>query len=493
MFHVFDKKQKMKGNLFKSISSGYVLFFLNSIVAIFLTPYILKYISKEEYGLYILCIDFLAWFTFLQFGTNKVIESKAAHQLAEDDYKSLNTSFNASFFFQILVGLLIIPLFYYTIKENINDEQISEANILILLFSISAGISVFRSLYSAVIIATKKIYIDNYIQIGLNIFNFLLVILLMPTLKLLGLAYINLLIVVLILIRSHFRLKHLLPLVKVNFKKFEYSELKKLLGTGFYFTIGSISTIFLVKIDSFIIGRELGLDIVGYFYITVKIFFLFQKVCNVFLNNFRPHISQLYAKSQFKSIHFIFQFLNDKFLILILFFSAFLMILNKYFVEFWVGNEFYLGNDFSILFGFAIVLEILTIPSRIVLISSLFDVNYISYFRSLEAVFRLLGIIVFYQYFGLNIMPIMSIISSIMFGHFFFHFKLKKYFNQNLIVNVKSNLTILFALTLLILFLYAINEINYFVYCMFSLSIILIFGKRRVFIKEYLTFKNLLK
>ena len=96
-------------------------------------------------------------------------------------------------------------------------KQISEANILILLFSISAGISVFRSLYSAVIIATKKIYIDNYIQIGLNIFNFLLVILLMPTLKLLGLAYINLLIVVLILIRSHFRLKTFAPISKSKF------------------------------------------------------------------------------------------------------------------------------------------------------------------------------------------------------------------------------------------------------------------------------------
>ena len=485
----------MKNNLFKSISSGYVLFFLNSIVAIFLTPYILKYISKEEYGLYILCIDFLAWFTFLQFGTNKVIESKAAHQLAEDDYKSLNTSFNASFFFQILVGLLIIPLFYYTIKENINDEQISEANILILLFSISAGISVFRSLYSAVIIATKKIYIDNYIQIGLNIFNFLLVILLMPTLKLLGLAYINLLIVVLILIRSHFRLKHLLPLVKVNFKKFEYSELKKLLGTGFYFTIGSISTILLVKIDSFIIGRELGLEIVGYFYITVKIFFLFQKVCNVFLNNFRPHISQLYAKSQIKSIHIIFQFLNHKFLILILFFSPFLMVLNKYFVEFWVGNEFYLGNDFSILFGFAIVLEILTIPSRIVLIPSLFDIKHINYFRGLEAVFRCIGIIVFYQYFGLNIMPIMSIISSIIFGHFFFHFKIIKFFKLDNIIKVNSNLSILTLLSVTVIFLFSVNSTSYFIYVIFIISIIYLiklFLKRFDFKKDFRKIKSLL-
>jgi O-antigen/teichoic acid export membrane protein len=282
-------------------------------------------------------------------------------------------------------------------------------------------------------------------------------------------------------------------LVKVNFKKFKYSELKKLLGTGFYFTIGSISTIFLVKIDSFIIGRELGLEVVGYFYITVKIFLLFQKVCNVFLNNFRPHISQLYAKSQIKSIDFIFQFLNQKLLVFTLFFSALLMILNKYFIEFWVGKEFYLGSEFSILFGFAIVLDILTIPSRIVLTSSLFDIKYISYFRLSEAGFRCFGILFFYQYFGLNIMPIMSIISSILFGHLFFHFKLKKYFNVNFINSGKSNFTILFSLTTIILFLYTINEIDYFIYCILLLSITLILRKLHNFIGEFKKLKFLLK
>ena len=114
----------MKRDLLKSISSSYVLFFLNTVVAIFLTPYILGYVSKDEYGIYILCVDFLAWFNVLQFGTNKVIESKAAHQIATKRFKDLNVSFNSSFFFQLLVGLLIIPLFYFIIKENISSNSL---------------------------------------------------------------------------------------------------------------------------------------------------------------------------------------------------------------------------------------------------------------------------------------------------------------------------------------------------------------------------------
>ena len=76
-------KTIFKSDLGKSISSGYLLFFINNIVALFLTPYMLQFISKEEYGLYILCVDFLAWVSFLEFGTNKVVESKAGHLIVE--------------------------------------------------------------------------------------------------------------------------------------------------------------------------------------------------------------------------------------------------------------------------------------------------------------------------------------------------------------------------------------------------------------------------
>jgi len=462
----------LKKELFKSISSGYILFFLNSVVAIFLTPYILKYVSKEEYGLYILCLDYLAWFSFLQFGTNKVIEVKAAHQIAMKDYKALNISFNSSFFFQALVALLIIPLFYFPLKANIISNEVSHLNTIIFLFSISAGISVFRSLYSAVIIATKKIYLDNNIQIGLNILNYILIIVLIPYIKVLGLAYISLFVVALILIRSHFRIRQLVPTTKVSFEKFDLGELKDLLSTGIYFTMGSLATILLVKIDSFIIGRELGLETIASFYITVKIFILLQKIFNIFLNNFRPHIAQLFAEGKFGRLNIIFNYLNSFCFATTLLIASILMMINEWFVDIWVGSEFYLGSEFCILFGFAVLLEILTIPSRIALTSSLFDIKYQGYFRAFEAIFRILGIFLLYSHYGLNIMPLMSIISSILFGHLYFHFKMLQYFNEKKIKNVNSNAYKLVLLTVIILILYANNLITLFIYVLSIVSVI---------------------
>ena len=483
----------MKRDLLKSISSSYVLFFLNTVVAIFLTPYILGYVSKDEYGIYILCVDFLAWFNVLQFGTNKVIESKAAHQIATKRFKDLNISFNSSFFFQLLVGLLIIPLFYFIIKENISSNSLPNINTIILIFSISAGISVFKSLYSAAIIATKKIYKDNYIQIGINLLNYALIILLVPQLKIIGLALISLFVVFMILVRSHLRVKQLLPVIKLNYKKFSLSELKDLLSTGIYFTIGSIATILLVKIDTFYIGKEIGLDVIASFYITVKIFILMQKGFSIFINNFRPFIAQLYAVKDFQSISLIYNNITSLSFIAIIFVTSILMFLNKWFVTIWVGEDFFLGNNFSVLFGFAIALEILTLPYRIVLVSALYKIKSQSYFRLIEALLRITGILFLFNYFGLEIMPIMSIISSLIFGHCYFYFTMSKFFNQYDIKNLSSSFSKLIILSIILLILYSFNLIHIFKYLTFVfifIGIIYILPKTKKIVSDFKIIKS---
>ena len=106
-------KSLLKSDLGKSISSGYALFLMNNVVALFLTPYMLQFISKEEYGFYVLCVDFLAWIGFLEFGTSKVLESKAGHLIARSETSKLRTSFNSAFYFQLVIAVLIIPAYYF--------------------------------------------------------------------------------------------------------------------------------------------------------------------------------------------------------------------------------------------------------------------------------------------------------------------------------------------------------------------------------------------
>lgn len=421
----------MISDLGKSISSGYLLFFLNNVVALFLTPYMLKFISKEEYALYVLCVDFLAWFSFLEFGISKVAESRTGHLVSKSDKLGINKMFSTSLIFQIFIAIIIVPIFYFAMKFGMQLNNIPNLNIIILLFSFSAGLSVIRNLFSSLIIASGKIYLDNSIQFFINILNYILVLTLAPILGGLGLALISLFILILMLIRSQSRLKFLYPYLNLSSKMFDKKELRYILSNGLYFSIGSIATVLVSKIDSFVIGKYMELELVTSYFITIKLFFLVQKFIQILYSNYRPYISQFYGNANFEAIK-IFYNTSSWFLYgLSTFLIGIAIFVNASFINFWVGKEYYFGEKFSILFGCYILFDLYTLPSRNILISSLFKIRSHSLARVLEGLFRLLFISLCIVDFQENLLPLSSLISGFLFGNYFFYVQVNKYFNQN--------------------------------------------------------------
>ncbi|MCO5259127.1 MAG: oligosaccharide flippase family protein [Crocinitomicaceae bacterium] len=469
-------KKVFKSDLGKSISSGYLLFFMNNIVALFLTPYILKFVTKEEYGLYVLCVDFLAWVAFLEFGTNKVIESKAGHLIAKGDTDKLNKVFNASLFFQVLVAILIFPLFYTLLIYGIDKPTVPYLPLIIIVFSISASLSVFKSLFSATIIASKKIHLDNRIQFATNVLNYLLILLLVPFVGVLGMALITLLTTLIMLYRSNYRVKKLFPEIKISFQNFHFEELKELFSLGIYFSLGSIATLFLTKIDSFVIGREFGLEQVAAFYITVKLFMLTQKVFQMFLNNFRPHVSQLYGANKYDEIIKFYTHVTPIVLFLGAFSVAFVLFINPFFVELWVGESFYLSDDFSLLFGVALILELFTLLARIILIPCLFHIKAITLIKFVEGIARISFLMFFYLWgnFTLLIIPISTVVVSYILGVVFFYVKMK-HFSDNFNVELNNNridFIYITSIVLLLLLFYNQDIQSYFKYFLLISSIL---------------------
>ena len=477
-----------RSDLGRSISSGYLLFLLNNLVALFLTPYLLKFITKEDYGFYILCVDFLAWVVFLEFGTNKVVESKAAHLISNENYTGLSKTFNSTFHFQILIGLLIVPVYFVIVKTGIVNEKVENLNIIIWVFSISAGLSIIKNLFSTIIVASKKVHLDNRIQIWINVLNYSLILLLVPLVGVTGLAVINLISVILMLYRSNYRVQKMFPVLSLNSSNFDWQELKSLISQGIYFSLGSLATVVLVKLDSFIIGRDFGLAEVASFFITIKLYALAQKVFQVFFSNFRPHVAHLYGQGNLKKMSVFYDLISP----FTLGFSAFsiglIMIFNSRFVGIWVGDLFFLNNEFNVLFGFYILLDLMTIPSRIILTSSLYKVKRQSAFRLYEATSRIIGIVLFIDLIGISILPITSIISCVLLCNLFYYFLLRGFFkNYDIILGSNAEL-ISFVLVVVLFVFYYNNKLDYFGLWLVLFSFIYLFI---IFIKGYKSFRNL--
>jgi hypothetical protein len=184
------------------------------------------------------------------------------------------------------------------------------------------------------------------------------------------------------------------------------------------------------------------------------------KVGEMIINNFRPHISRLFIQEDFKNI----QSFYEKCMISIICVGTMgvtiVMNVNPYFVDLWVGKSFYLNDSFNMFFGYYILFSLLTLPARIVLVSSLYKIHLLSISRIFEGVFRVVIIIIFIHYKQIELLPLSSLLAIYLFGLFFFHFMMQLYFKKH---GVDSSKGFIFPISLIlgIPFLVAYSQISH--------------------------------
>jgi len=460
----------LSSNFGKTVISGYTLFFFTNFAALLLTPYILKYVSKAEYGIYLLCIDIISWMALFQFGTGQVLGSTAGRLIGQGNYKELNVAYNSTFFFQVLISIFIIPIYYGVVSFSASGESSNEITFVIVVFGFSAGLQIYTQIFSTLLIASKKIYLDNLIQLTLNILGYGLILIFVPLFGLVALASINLLVIVLIILRSSLRVKSLFPELKITRQAFDRASLLKFLKQGIYFSVAGITSIFLNKFDGFFIGDKFGLETVASFYITIKLFTLTDKLTQTFFNSFRPYISQHFGKGDIKFIALFYSLGTPLILSVALVFSGVVLLINEQFISLWVGNDFFIGSTFCIAYAFYMIISLASLPFRIILSSTLVKLKMHSLFRVIEGLVRLSFVFVFLGYFGILVLPISSFICAFIFGYLALLFLVHYFFKENnILLNINMHLPlILFLLGFVFLFSMTTNAYVYHVFILIS-------------------------
>jgi O-antigen/teichoic acid export membrane protein len=111
------------------------------------------------------------------------------------------------------------------VSFSTSGESSSVITFVIVVFGFSAGLQIYAQIFSALLIASKKIYIDNVIQLTLNILGYILILIFVPLYGLVALASINLFVIILIIVRSSLRVKSLFPQLKITRQAFSKASL----------------------------------------------------------------------------------------------------------------------------------------------------------------------------------------------------------------------------------------------------------------------------
>ena len=373
-------------------------------IALFLTPYILRFVDKEQYGAYSLAlssIQFLALFNFGFGGALSVLVARnTKNKQLVSSYSSIVQTFQlflgaVGVLFGIYTGLNFSD--YFEIQAQ-NDESL---RVVMIIFSISFFVTMINQVYSTLLVSYRQIALDNKIGIFTNLLGSAsIVAFLQFGTGVIGLSLSLLLTQILTLVISYIRVKRSLPDIHVQMFKVKMKDLKELNRVGLWIFVGSMSVFLIEKFDQIVVGKIISLEMVSILVVTSKTFELARKLIFTITNNFRPYFGKLLEDKQDDLAKSYYIALRQLTVAISIVAASILILINPYFVEVWVELDFY-GGDFVTLFlGLNLIYHAWKLPSRAFLSSHLI-VKEQSMFGIVEGTINVLASIAMGKVYGL--------------------------------------------------------------------------------------------
>ncbi|MGC9070864.1 MAG: lipopolysaccharide biosynthesis protein, partial [Elusimicrobiales bacterium] len=144
------------------------------LVALVLTPYIIRHIGVERYGIWALVGVITGYFGLLDFGVGTSFVKYIAEFYAKRDYEKINQVVNTGFVFYTVFAILIIVLGFLFINPllsffKIPPQMLNEVRFVFLLGIIIFGVSNALSPFLAVQTGLQRMDITNKISIAVSI------------------------------------------------------------------------------------------------------------------------------------------------------------------------------------------------------------------------------------------------------------------------------------------------------------------------------------
>jgi O-antigen/teichoic acid export membrane protein len=453
-------------SFFKGVSSGYLLMLVNNLMSLWLIPYSLKFLSREEFSLYYIATDLMLWLGIVNLGTSSVFVTRVAQVLggASDTKKEVLALVNTAFFVQCFFALIIfilgisasffLPLFFET------SQYTSDFQNTFFILSFSVGIALIGQVFTGLLVASKQIHVDNLIQIVLIIPRIGLTILLLHLgFGIIALAFVNLFVSVLGVAIPYIRVRRRLPHLTINLHFFERKRLKDFLGNGVWFSMGGIAGILILNMDRMVIGNFVGLALVSGFIITQKLYDIANKVVSQVVNVSRPYLASLFGRKDMKTLLSTYSALQALTILVSSFFATIIFLINKQFISLWVGESFFAGDDVNLFMALNFCLQAAVLPNRVLLASTFYKIRFHASIRFIEGAVNLSLSILLAQYMGMAGVVLASVITTVIFSNLMLGVLIHGFFRLNNVLVALSAYTCYLAILLPVTF-FLFNRFN---------------------------------
>lgn len=339
---------------------NYVVIFLNTVVGLLYTPYMLRMMGQSEYGLYSLVASVIAYLTVLDLGFGNAIVRYTAKFRAEKKTEEQYEMFGMFFLLYLVIGIIAFGIglgLYFNVDtlfgNTMTAVELGRARIMMLLLVANLAFTFPMSIWGSIIQA----YEDFVFQKSLNIIRIILNTAVMICLLHFGYKAVAMVVVqtifnILTLVINFIYCRRKLNIhIYFRFKHFHWGFLKEVAIYSFWIFLNAIIDRVYWSTGQFVLGAMVGTAAVAVFAIAIQLEGMYMQFSTAISSVFLPKVTAMVATNRSrKEISDLFiRTGRIQYIVLAYILSGFI-IFGRQFIELWAGAGYSDAYIISLLF-----------------------------------------------------------------------------------------------------------------------------------------------
>lgn len=284
---------------------NYCAIILNSLVGLLYTPYMLRMLGQNEYGLYSLVASVIAYLTVLDLGFGNAIVRYTAKFRAEGRISEQYEMFGMFFILYLVIGLVAFAggvLLYWNVDALFGSAmtayELSRAEIMVLIMAANVAITFPMSIFGSIITAYEQFVFPKVVSIIRVILNTaVMVVLLYWGYKALTMVLVQTIFNIATLVINYIYCKKKLG-IKLRLGKFEWGFLKEVSIYSFWIFLNAIMDRVYWSTGQFVLGSVVGTVAVSVFAVAIHLQSLYLQFSTAISSVFLPKVTAMVAKNE---------------------------------------------------------------------------------------------------------------------------------------------------------------------------------------------------
>jgi O-antigen/teichoic acid export membrane protein len=288
----------------KGLATGYAATLATIMVGLWLTPFTLRFLDRQEYGIFALASDLLMWLGLLDIGITAGLGVQAAQLSGRPDSERLNRLASTAFFTQNLIVLVVLIVggaiavgfpHFFPVRQDLQHTT----SMLMAVLVLSSAIGFSTKTFSALLVANQQIHIDNLLRLALVVIRTVLtVVFLKKGWGLYSLAVASLAATLITSMMAVWRTYRLLPGLQIRWVLASWDVLKSLGSLGIWFSLGGVAGIVITSLDRVVAAKLISVETVTTLSLTGRVYALFAGLLDQITNTARPMLGQMLGQQK---------------------------------------------------------------------------------------------------------------------------------------------------------------------------------------------------